>query len=120
MGGTLWVCPRLSFQWCYPGTLFPVHSVYRLCLEIERCMNIQKRLYCGQKIKNRIPIIFFFNPVFLFNFAVERDVEWTGLKFSPDGKTILVSTNGSMIKLIDAFSGSCLQTFTVSILINTS
>jgi COMPASS component SWD2 len=50
----------------------------------------------------------------LFNFAVERDVEWTGLKFSPDGKTILVSTNGSMIKLIDAFSGSCLQTFTVS------
>ena len=46
-------------------------------------------------------------------------MEWTGLKFSPDGKTILVSTNGSMIKLIDAFSGSCLQTFTVSLPINT-
>jgi len=52
-------------------------------------------------------------PFSSFKFpSVERDVEWTGLKFSPDGKTILVSTNGSMIKLIDAFSGSCLQTFT--------
>ena len=81
-------------------------------------MNIQKRLYCGQKLKNAYSSDYF-NPVFLFNFAVERDVEWTGLKFSPDGKTILVSTNGSMIKLIDAFSGSCLQTFTVSLPINT-
>ena len=72
-------------------------------------MNIQKRLYCEQKFKNII-----LNLYFYLTFAVERDVEWTGLKFSPDGKTILVSTNGSMIKLIDAFSGSCLQTFTVS------
>lgn len=44
----------------------------------------------------------------------ERDVgiEWTGLKFSPDGKTILVSTNGSMIKLIDAFDGHVIHSFT--------
>ena len=49
-------------------------------------------------------------PCFLS--AVEKDIEWTGLKFSPDGKTILVSTNGSLIKLMDAFSGTCLQTFT--------
>jgi COMPASS component SWD2 len=51
------------------------------------------------------------------NFKVNKDptnpnVEWTGLKFSPDGKTILVSTNGSMIKLIDAFTGNVLHTFT--------
>lgn len=49
-------------------------------------------------------------------FAAEKEdrngPEWTGLKFSPDGKTILISTNGSMIKLIDAFSGTVLQTFT--------
>ena len=43
---------------------------------------------------------------------VDKDVEWTGLKFSPDGKTILVSTNGSLIRLIDSFSGETLQTFT--------
>ena len=34
------------------------------------------------------------------------------MKFSPDGKTILVSTNGSLIRLIDSFSGDTLQTFT--------
>ena len=43
---------------------------------------------------------------------MEKDIEWTGLKFSPDGKTILISTNGSMIRLIDAFNGNSLQTFT--------
>ena len=45
-------------------------------------------------------------------FLADKDIEWTGLKFSPDGKTILISTNGSMIRLIDAFSGNSLQTFT--------
>ena len=42
----------------------------------------------------------------------EKDVEWTGLKFSPDGKTILISTNGSLIRLIDAFNGKLMQSFT--------
>ena len=32
-------------------------------------------------------------------------VEWTSMKFSPDGKTIILSTNGPIIKLIDAFQG---------------
>lgn len=53
------------------------------------------------------------------NFKIAKDIrdqgiEWTGLKFSPDGKTILVSTNGSMIKLIDAFDGHVIHTFTVN------
>jgi COMPASS component SWD2 len=50
-------------------------------------------------------------PFSSFKFT-EKEAEWTGLKFSPDGKTILISTNGSLIKLIDAFSGQSLQTFT--------
>lgn len=41
------------------------------------------------------------------------NIEWTGLKFSPDGKFILISTSGSMIKLVDAFHGNVLHTFTV-------
>lgn len=41
----------------------------------------------------------------------ERECEWSGLKFSPDGKTILISTNGALIRLIDAFTGATLQTF---------
>ena len=35
-----------------------------------------------------------------------QECEWTGLKFSPDGKSILISTNGSDIKLIDSFQVS--------------
>jgi COMPASS component SWD2 len=52
------------------------------------------------------------------NFKISKDmrdqnIEWTGLKFSPDGKLILLSTNGSLIKLIDAYNGTLLHTFTV-------
>ena len=36
---------------------------------------------------------------------------WSGLKFSNDGKKILISTNGNKIHLIDAFSGILLQNF---------
>ena len=53
----------------------------------------------------------FFN-VLLCIISADKDIEWTGLKFSPDGKTILISTNGSLIRLIDSFSGDTLQTFT--------
>merc|ERR1712203_1340586 len=41
-----------------------------------------------------------------------NELEWSGLKFSPDGKSILVSTNESMIKLIDSYNGATLQSFT--------
>ena len=36
---------------------------------------------------------------------------FAGLKFSPNGKTILLSTNGSLMRLVDAFTGHPLQTF---------
>lgn len=52
-------------------------------------------------------------PFSSFKFQADsKEIEWTGLKFSPDGKTILISTNGSVIKLVDAFNGQTLQTFT--------
>jgi len=41
-----------------------------------------------------------------------NELEWSGLKFSPDGKSILISTNESMIKLIDSYNGATLQSFT--------
>lgn len=46
----------------------------------------------------------------------DRTCEWTGLKFSNDGKLILISTNGGFIRLIDAFKGAVLHTFGVSML----
>ncbi|KAA0201536.1 hypothetical protein HAZT_HAZT005428 [Hyalella azteca] len=51
-------------------------------------------------------------PFSTFEMNQEKDCDWTGLKFSPDGRSILISTNGSMIRLVDAFSGSPLRTFT--------
>ena len=36
----------------------------------------------------------------------EIDCDWTGLKFSPDGRYILITTNGSVIRLLDAFDGT--------------
>ena len=37
-------------------------------------------------------------------------MEWTSLKFSNDGKYILISTNVNIIYVIDAYEGTILQT----------
>jgi len=50
-------------------------------------------------------------PFSTFEMSQEKECDWTGLKFSPDGKTVLVSTNGSVVRLVDAFTGSPLKTF---------
>lgn len=34
------------------------------------------------------------------------------MKFSPDGKSILITTNGNFMRLIDAFRGSITHTLT--------
>eukprot|EP00274_Cyanoptyche_gloeocystis_P003842 CAMPEP_0196660450 /NCGR_PEP_ID=MMETSP1086-20130531/39847_1 /TAXON_ID=77921 /ORGANISM="Cyanoptyche gloeocystis , Strain SAG4.97" /LENGTH=269 /DNA_ID=CAMNT_0041994877 /DNA_START=66 /DNA_END=872 /DNA_ORIENTATION=+ len=40
-----------------------------------------------------------------------KNVEWTGMKFSNDGKYILLSTSESVVILIDAFNGTKTQTY---------
>nr|CAG4647937.1 EOG090X073E [Moina brachiata]SVE93039.1 EOG090X073E [Moina brachiata] len=45
-------------------------------------------------------------PFATFRLNPEKTCEWTGLKFSPDGKLILLSTNSNTIRLIDAFTGN--------------
>ena len=50
-------------------------------------------------------------------FFIRPDVgkfEWTSMKFSPDGKNVILSTSGPIIKLVDAFQGTCI----ISILYN--
>jgi len=42
----------------------------------------------------------------------DKDCDWTGLKFSPDGKLVLVSTSGQIIRVVDAFQGQLLHTLT--------
>ncbi|CAK1603217.1 unnamed protein product [Parnassius mnemosyne] len=51
-------------------------------------------------------------PFVTFKLNQEKECDWTGLKFSRDGKTMLISTNGSIIRLVDAYHGTPLQTFT--------
>ncbi|CAK8687771.1 WD repeat-containing protein 82-like [Clavelina lepadiformis] len=50
-------------------------------------------------------------PFTTFRLQQDKDCDWTGLKFSPDGKLILISTNGAVTRLIDAFHGQPLQSF---------
>jgi len=51
-------------------------------------------------------------PFTTFKQQQEKECDWTGLKFSRDGKSIVISTNGPIIRLIDAFQGTPLQSFT--------
>ncbi|KAG9336058.1 hypothetical protein JZ751_003324 [Albula glossodonta] len=48
-------------------------------------------------------------PFATFKLQYDRTCEWTGLKFSNDGKLILVSTNGGTLRLLDAFKGAMLH-----------
>uniref|UniRef100_A0A8C5I4D3 Twinfilin n=1 Tax=Gouania willdenowi TaxID=441366 RepID=A0A8C5I4D3_GOUWI len=50
-------------------------------------------------------------PFACFETNFNRNCDWTGLRFSNDGKQILISTNGGMIRVMNAFSGSVMHTF---------
>ncbi|XP_067683543.1 WD repeat-containing protein 82-like [Haliotis asinina] len=50
-------------------------------------------------------------PFNVFRLPQDKDCDWTQLKFSPDGKLILISTNGSVLRLIDSFQGAPLQIY---------
>ena len=70
-----------------------------------------------QSVLNRIiaydSAFWFQGPFATFKLQQDKGCDWTGLKFSPDGKLILISTNGSVVRLVDAFQGTPLQTFMV-------
>ena len=51
-------------------------------------------------------------PFNTFKLPQDKDCDWTGLKFSPDGKIIMIYTNGNIIHTIDAFQGHPLHTLT--------
>jgi COMPASS component SWD2 len=51
-------------------------------------------------------------PFSKFLMEPETRCEWTGLRFSPNGQHALLSTNGNVMRLLDAFKGSPVHTFT--------
>ncbi|CAG07006.1 unnamed protein product [Tetraodon nigroviridis] len=50
-------------------------------------------------------------PFATFKLQYDRTCEWTGIKFSNDGKLILLSTNGAALRILDAFKGVVLHSF---------
>ncbi|MFH4976743.1 hypothetical protein AB6A40_003452 [Gnathostoma spinigerum] len=42
--------------------------------------------------------------------AENSSAEWAGLRFSPDGRQILITTNGTALKILDSYSGNLLHT----------
>ncbi|VDM09638.1 unnamed protein product [Wuchereria bancrofti] len=48
-------------------------------------------------------------PFTTFKVENEAKEDWTGLKFSPDGKMIMITTNGSSVTLIDSFKGTLIH-----------
>jgi COMPASS component SWD2 len=47
-----------------------------------------------------------------------KEVEFTGVKFSPNGKYILLSTRENLIYVLDSFSGEKVQQFTSYLNVN--
>ncbi|CAJ0919120.1 unnamed protein product, partial [Mesorhabditis belari] len=45
-------------------------------------------------------------PFMTWQLEQEPNCDWTGMKFSPDGKHILITTDGEVMRVIDAFSGT--------------
>ena len=50
-------------------------------------------------------------PFETFSFHKENDCDWTGLKLSPDGRMMLISTNGRISRLVDSCKGTLIHTF---------
>uniref|UniRef100_A0A6G1SD90 WD repeat-containing protein 82 n=1 Tax=Aceria tosichella TaxID=561515 RepID=A0A6G1SD90_9ACAR len=53
-------------------------------------------------------------PFNAFTLSHNKDVNWTGLKFSPDGKQICITTDANTLVTLDSFMGHQLHTFTTS------
>ncbi|ODM90377.1 WD repeat-containing protein 82 [Orchesella cincta] len=49
-------------------------------------------------------------PFATFRLPYEKD-QWASLKFSPDGKLVMICTFGSVTRIVDAFDGTPLQSF---------
>lgn len=89
------------------------HSVLESIPKLSDCTIFEITKKYLSIILIQIPSYFIKGPFEMLKYECEGDFEWTHIKFSPNGKMILVSTNTSLILLVDAFSGVLLHTFTV-------
>lgn len=48
----------------------------------------------------------------MMKFKLNTDaMKWTSLKFSPNGKSMLISTNGTKVRILDSFTGRILRAY---------
>ncbi|OQV21282.1 WD repeat-containing protein 82 [Hypsibius exemplaris] len=50
-------------------------------------------------------------PFAVFRYGEQQDGDWCGMKISPNGRYLLVTTNGPTVYVMDSFTGECLFTF---------
>jgi len=53
-------------------------------------------------------------PFNAFKLNHNKDVNWTGLRFAPDGKQICITTDANSLITLDSFMGNQLHTFTTA------
>ena len=44
-------------------------------------------------------------PFSTFKYKIETGCDWTGVKFSLDGKLMMLPTNGAVVRVVEAFEG---------------
>ena len=44
-------------------------------------------------------------PFSTFKYKIENGCDWTGVKFSQDGKLMMLTTNGAVVRVVEAFEG---------------
>jgi len=44
-------------------------------------------------------------PFSTFKYKIESGCDWTGVKFSQDGKLMMLTTNGAVVRVVEAFEG---------------
>jgi len=49
-------------------------------------------------------------PFSTFKYKTETGCDWTGIKFSLDGKLMMLTTNGAVIRIVDAYDGKPMHT----------
>ena len=99
-------------------------TFYKMDISLWRTVSVGSkgvRLRESRLYLSCLSALFFFvfhlfsqGPFSTFHIQNDPNIEWTGVKFSSDGKMILLSASGGVIHLIDAFQGTQLHTFTVS------
>ena len=107
--------------WCFLLEFNQNTSNYMICEVLIKVPSLHSNFLKKNNANGQV-IIFILNVhiinytynasiIRLFLLLIDNFYCLIGLRFSPNGKSILLTTNGSLMRLLDAFNGHPLQTF---------